>query len=290
MAKKKPAPKKKPAAKPKPKPKAKPAPEPVPVPDASARSPDSGSSAVSTTGRPTARFPAWASRVRVLVDHTGGVVAPVQVRALELLLETDTPLRPLALRGAYEAMLGWVETFRKRHPDFRGKPIGERAFNRGCELGTVFFPSPKPSEEKPAPVVLVNVNWSEDGGHPYEVIFEWQRARLGRRRQSADLSSAKRGRLDGISSRRVHLPQSTGSARRVTRRRAHPGLGPVSASAVWIRVLRPRIHPGGEFGRSDSPRCPENRRSRSGNRRPLYPHRRSDGDSVCHSPPTLPPR
>jgi len=119
--------------------------------------------------------PALGGRVRLLVDHTGDVVAPEQLRALELLIETETPLRPLALRAAYELMLRWVEGYRARHPDFRGKPMSERAFNRGCDLGEVVFPSPGRSEEKPPPRFQLSLYWPDDDGHPCDVSFEWQR-------------------------------------------------------------------------------------------------------------------
>lgn len=175
MAKKKPAPKKPTKAKAV---KAKPASKPAPV-----AAPEDASAALVQLGffrgqhnwELDREVPCLGERVRLLVDHTGGVVAPVQVRALELLLETETPLRPAALHAAYECMLRWVENFRTRHPDFKGKPIAERAFSKGCELGTVFFRAPKPSETKTNPGVIVNVFWSADDGHPYEVTFEWQR-------------------------------------------------------------------------------------------------------------------
>ena len=173
MAKKKPTPKKKPA-----KPKAKLASKPtsiVPPADASAALVQLGFFRGQHNWELDREVPCLGERVRLLVDHTGGVVAPVQVRALELLLETETPLRPVALHAAYECMLRWVENFRNRHPDFKGKPIAERAFSKACELGTVFFRAPKPSDEKPVPGVIVNVFWSADDGHPYEVTFEWQR-------------------------------------------------------------------------------------------------------------------
>ncbi len=178
MAKKKPA-SKKPASKKKPAAKSKPArklaPAPVVIEDASAALAEMGFFRGEHNWEADREVPCLGQRVRLLVDHTGGVVTPVQVRALEQLLETETDLRALALKAAYECMLRWVEGFRKRHPDFKGKPINERAFNRGCELGTVFFRSPKPSEERPAPAVIVNVFWPEDDGHPCEVVFERQR-------------------------------------------------------------------------------------------------------------------
>lgn len=111
------------------------------------------------------------ARVRLHVDHTNGVVTPEQARAVELLLETETPLRPLAVRAAYELMLKWVEGFRKRHPEFRGKPIGEKPFTRGCELKTVLFPAPALAETKPAPMFVLTLFWPDDN-RPCEVQFE----------------------------------------------------------------------------------------------------------------------
>jgi hypothetical protein len=178
MAKKKPAQKKKPAAKARPaKPKAagKPAPKPAPIEDASAELEKSGFFRGEYNWEADRHVPCFDARLRLLVDHTGGVVSPVQVRALELLLETETPLRPLALRASYECMLRWVDGYRKRHPDFRGKPRSERAFNRGCDLGSVIFPSPGRDEAKPPPRFLLDVYWPEDDGHPCEVLFEWHR-------------------------------------------------------------------------------------------------------------------
>jgi hypothetical protein len=177
VAKQKPAPKNKPAtkaAKPK-KPTAKATAkkaEPPKVADASAELAALGFFRAEYHWEADRDVPALEERVRVLVDHTGGVVAPEQVRAVELLLETETPLRPLAVRAAYETMLRWVEGYRKRHPDFRGKPIGEKAFTRGCELKTVLFPAPAPSEKKPAPQFVLTLFWPDDN-RPCEARFEW---------------------------------------------------------------------------------------------------------------------
>ena len=174
MAKKKPAPKK-PTKKPAAKPKAATKPATGTGADASAELAQMGFFRGEYNWEADREVTCLGGRVRVLVDHTGGVVAPEQVRALERLLETEQDLRALALKAAYECMLRWVEGFRKRHPDFRGKPIGERAFNRGCDLGAVVFPSPGPSAADPAPGFLLNVFWPEDDGHPCEVLFEWRR-------------------------------------------------------------------------------------------------------------------
>ncbi len=116
--------------------------------------------------------PALDARVRLHVDHTNGAVTPEQARAVELLLECETPLRPLAVRAAYELMLKWVEGFRKRHPEFRGKPIGEKPFTRGCELKTVLFPASAPSETKPVPMFVLSLFWPDDN-RPCEARFEW---------------------------------------------------------------------------------------------------------------------
>jgi hypothetical protein len=181
MAKKKPAPKKpakKPTKKPAAKAKAKPAPRPAPATppaDESAKLAEMGFFRGAYNWEADRTVPALGGRVRLLVDHTGGVVAPVQVRALELLLESEADLRAMALKVSYECMLRWADDLRKRHPELRGKPIGERAFTRGCELDTVFLPSPKSGGEEPVPVAVVNVAWGEDGGHPYEVTFDHQR-------------------------------------------------------------------------------------------------------------------
>ena len=111
------------------------------------------------------------TRVRLNVDHVNGVVMPEQVRAVETLLECKTPLRPLAVRAAYDLMLKWVEGYRKRHPAFRGKPIAEKPFARGCELKTVLFPSPVPAKTKPAPRFVLSLFWPDDN-RPCEVRFE----------------------------------------------------------------------------------------------------------------------
>ena len=107
----------------------------------------------------------------MLVDHDHDIVTPAQARAVELLLETEKPLRPLAIKAAYESMLRWVEDYRKRHPGFRGKPISEKPFTRGCELKTVLFPSPALSETKPTLVFVLTLFWPDDN-RPCEVRFE----------------------------------------------------------------------------------------------------------------------
>jgi hypothetical protein len=114
---------------------------------------------------------AFGARLRVLVDHDRDIVSPAQVRAVELLLETKKSLRPLAIKGAYESMLSWVESYRHRHPDFHGKPISEKAFTRGCELKTLLFPSPSPTETKPIPAFVLSLFWPDDN-RPCEVRFE----------------------------------------------------------------------------------------------------------------------
>src|SRR5690242_20568703 len=100
MAKKKPA--RKPAAKrataKKPKPARKPAvapaaPVPAPVVDASAALQAMGFFRAQYNWEADREVPCLGERVRILVDHTGGVVAPVQARALELLLEAEADLR-----------------------------------------------------------------------------------------------------------------------------------------------------------------------------------------------------
>jgi hypothetical protein len=173
VAKKKSAPKKKPAAKAtKP---AKTSRKPTPVADNSPALAELGFFRGEYDWEADRDVPAFDERLKLRVDHTGDVVAPEQLRALELLLETETPLRPLALRAAYECMLRWVEGYRARHPDFRGKPMNERAFNKGCDFGEVVFPSPSRSEEKPPPRFHISLYWPGDDGHPCEVVFEWQR-------------------------------------------------------------------------------------------------------------------
>jgi hypothetical protein len=109
--------------------------------------------------------PALAARVRVMVDHRDGRVEPLQTKAVELLLESKADLKKLALKAAYETMLKWVEGYRQRHPGFRGKPIAEKPFMRGCELKSVLVPA------EPKPVFVLSLFWPEDN-RPCEVRFE----------------------------------------------------------------------------------------------------------------------
>lgn len=115
--------------------------------------------------------PALNARVRLLVDHVDGKVRPDQARAVESLLASRQSLRPLALKAAYECMLRWVDGYRQRHPDFRGKPIAEKPFTRGCELKSVLFPAPTSGETKSAPVFVLSLFWPDDN-RPCEVRFE----------------------------------------------------------------------------------------------------------------------
>jgi hypothetical protein len=179
VAKQKPAPVKKPKTKPaKPKKPAtkvvrKPPPiKPQPVVDASAELAALGFFRGEYHWEADRLVPAFDVRVRLLVDHLNGIVAPEQVRAVERMLDTETPLRPLAVRAAYECMLRWVEGYRQRHPGFRGRPIGEKAFMRGCELKSVLFPSPGPAEMKPASRFVLTLFWPDDT-RPCEARFEW---------------------------------------------------------------------------------------------------------------------
>jgi hypothetical protein len=119
---------------------------------------------------------ALGERVRLLVEHAAGRVSPEQARAVELLLESKQPLRSLALKAAYESMLQWVDGYRQRHPGFRGKPIGEKAFMRGCELKSVHFPSPGPVETKPSSRFVLTLFWPDDT-RPCEARFEWVKGR-----------------------------------------------------------------------------------------------------------------
>jgi hypothetical protein len=159
VAKKKPAPKrKKPAAKPK------------VIPDASAELAERGFYRAEYHWEADREIPALDARVRVLVDHVDGRVEPVQAKAVELLLESKANLKKLALKAAYDAMLQWVDGYRQRHPDFRGKPIGEKPFMRGCELKSVLVPA------EPKPVFVLSLFWPEDN-RPCEVRFEWQKGK-----------------------------------------------------------------------------------------------------------------
>jgi hypothetical protein len=72
-------------------------------------------------------------------------------------------------------MLRWVEGYRQRHPDFRGKPIAEKPFTRGCEMKSVRFPAPAPTEPKPAPVFVLTMFWPDDN-RPCEVRCEKQKS------------------------------------------------------------------------------------------------------------------
>jgi hypothetical protein len=117
-------------------------------------------------------IPALETRVRVLVDHRDGRVEPAQAKAVGLLFESQADLKKLALKAAYETMLAWVEGYRTRHPDFRGKPIGEKPFMRGCELKSVLFPSAPDAK----PVFVLTLFWPEDT-RPCEVVFEWQKGK-----------------------------------------------------------------------------------------------------------------
>ena len=168
MAKKKPAPKKqpnKPAKKPT---KKRAAAEPKPIADASPELAEQGFFHAEYHWEADRMIPALDARVRVLVDHNVGRVEPIQAKALELLLESTADLKKLALKAAYETMLAWVEGYRTRHPDFRGKPIGEKPFMRGCELKSVLVPSAPDAK----PVFLLTLFWPEDT-RPCEVRFEW---------------------------------------------------------------------------------------------------------------------
>jgi hypothetical protein len=180
VAKQKPAPKKKPVAKAKPKKAATKAAAkkagPPKVADASADLAALGFFRGEYHWEADRDVPALDTRVRLLVDHDNNVVTPEQVKAVELLLDAETPLRPLAVRAAYELMLKWVEGFRKRHPEFRGKPIGEKAFTRGCELKSVLFPAPVAAEAKPAPRFVLTLFWPDDT-RPCEARFEWVKSK-----------------------------------------------------------------------------------------------------------------
>jgi len=116
--------------------------------------------------------PALDARLRVLVDHSDGRVEPAQAQAIELLLESKADLKKPALKAAYETMLKWVEGYRERHPDFRGKPIGEKPFMRGCELKSVLVPSAPDAK----PVFVLSLFWPDDT-RPCEVRFEWQKGK-----------------------------------------------------------------------------------------------------------------
>ena len=92
--------------------------------------------------------PSLDARLRVLVDHHNGIVTSEQVQAVE---RCSIPRRHCVHWQSgqrMKSMLRWVEGYRNRHPEFRGKPIAEKPFSRGCELKSVLFPSPGPAETK----------------------------------------------------------------------------------------------------------------------------------------------
>jgi hypothetical protein len=158
VAKKKPAPKKKPTPK-----------APKPPADASAELAARGFYRGEFHWELDRDVPALGARVRLQVEHAGGRVAPIQAKAVELLLESKASLRPAALKAAYESMLRWVEGYRRRHPDFRGKPIAEKPFAKGCELKSVLVPASV--EAKPVPAFVLSLFWPDDN-RPCEVRFE----------------------------------------------------------------------------------------------------------------------
>ena len=163
MAKKKPAPKrKKPAAKAKPK----------VIPDASAELAERGFYRAEYHWEADREIPALDARVRVLVDHVEGRVEPVQAKAVESLLESKANLKKLALKAAYGAMLQWVDGYRQRHPDFRGKPIAEKPFMRGCELKSVLVPSAPDAK----PIFVLTLFWPDDN-RPCEVRYDLQKGK-----------------------------------------------------------------------------------------------------------------
>jgi hypothetical protein len=162
VAKKQPAPKK-PA-------KRKSAAEPKPPADASPELAERGFYRAEYHWEADRDVSALDTRVRMLVDHLDGRVEPAQAKAVELLLESKADLKKPALKAAYETMLKWVKGYRERHPDFRGKPIGEKPFMRGCELKSVLVPA----ANKPA--FVLTLFWPEDT-RPCEVRFEWQKSK-----------------------------------------------------------------------------------------------------------------
>ena len=170
MAKKKPAPKK--AAKKKPSAKTA---RPAEVQDASGELRELGFFRGEYNWEADRDVPALDARVRILVEHDGGRVSPEQARAVESLLESKQSLKPLALKAAYESMLRWVEGYRQRHPGFRGKPIAEKPFARGCELKSVRFPAPRSSDGKPVPTFVLTLFWPDDN-RPCETRFEKQKS------------------------------------------------------------------------------------------------------------------
>jgi len=115
--------------------------------------------------------PALDERLRLLVEHRDGRVVSEQTRAVQALLESRQGLRSLALKAAYDCMLRWVEGYRQRHPGFRGKPIAEKPFTRGCELKTVRFPTSPTPESKTVLVFVLTLFWPDDN-RPCEVRFE----------------------------------------------------------------------------------------------------------------------
>ena len=168
MAKKKPAPKK-PAKKAA---KKRQIASPKPIADASAELAERGFFHAEYHWEADRSIPALDARVRVLVDHMDGRVEPAQAQAVEHLLESKADLKKLALKAAYETMLAWVEGYRTRHPDFRGKPIAEKPFMRGCELKSVLVPSAPDAK----PAFVLTLFWPEDT-RPCEVRFEWQKGK-----------------------------------------------------------------------------------------------------------------
>ena len=164
MAKKKPA-TKKPARK-------KPAAKPKAVADASAALAERGFFHAEYDWEADRDIPALDARVKVIVDHMDGRVEPAQAQAVEHLLESKADLKKVALKVSYETMLAWVEGYRTRHPGFRGKPIAEKPFMRGCELKSVLIPSATDGK----PVFVLTLFWPEDA-RPCEVRFEWRKGK-----------------------------------------------------------------------------------------------------------------
>jgi hypothetical protein len=142
------------------------------VPDASAELSERGFYRAEYHWEADQDIAALETHVRVLVDHLDGRVEPAQAKAVSLLLESKANLKKPALKAAHETMLKWVEGYRERHPDFRGKPIGEKPFMRGCELKSVLVPDAPDAK----PVFVLTLFWPDDT-RPCEVSFEWQKGK-----------------------------------------------------------------------------------------------------------------
>ena len=117
--------------------------------------------------------PSLDARLRVLVDHHNGIVTPEQVRrGSSACSDTETPLRPLAVRAAYESMLRSGRRLPQAPPGVSRQADRREAIQPRLRTQVGAVPLAWPDRNEASRRFILTLFWPDDT-RPCEARYEW---------------------------------------------------------------------------------------------------------------------